>query len=374
MDASRLLEVLDQIEPELVTNIEPALTELVNQLASQRANPSSDLTANVLPAYTRVEAGFASVVGTMPPSQRQILEEIGGEEFLGESGLAGFRALFQTGSVGWLTSTQAVEEYRARISAFRTKVSTTRAGLRDLGIVAHTLDIGEFEVGVLIPLSLTDSKLNLLTEWFAEWNKIVRAYAEVAGDSDREVTVTDIATGTHELFLQVSRETAQALALTVVAVTKWYKDLLEIRKLRQELKERGVPVAETKAIKEFEKQELSNRIGDLVQGILSGADLKDTPRSHELETQLTISVKRIVRFIDDGGDVEVTTGTVAPTPDGEQDEEVARIRRDGLAANELPKGRDHVFLLGDGSDAEESEEEQDVKIKPPRAGTRPKTK
>jgi hypothetical protein len=353
MDASRLLEVLDRIEPEL-TALDTPLSELASHLSTQRSNPGTDYSAQITDVYntiTRVVS--ASVVNAMPRSQLDILEQIGGTRYLGPTGLEEFKRLFESSTLGWATTAASVEAYRTQFVAFRSKVSTTRTGLRELEIKPHEVRQGDFEVGILIPENVTDSKLDQLTSWFAQWNGIVRTFAEVAGYEDREVEVAGLATGTHELFLSVALQTASYLAMTIAAVTAWYKQILEIRKLRQQLEEHEAPTAETSAVRAHEQTLLKRHIDDLVAEVMAKTAITDKGRINELETQLTISVKQIARFIDKGGDVEVTTAPPEPTDDVvPQHEAVDQIRLSGLAVNQLPRDRTQVFQLGDGSDSD----------------------
>jgi hypothetical protein len=352
MDASRLLEVLDRIEPEL-TALDTPLSELASHLSTQRSNPGTDYSAQITGVNSAVVGILSSsVVNAMPRSQLDILEQIGGTKFLGQTGLEEFKRLFESSTLGWATTAASVEAYRTQFVAFRTKVSTVRTGLRELGIKPHEVGSGDFEVGILIPESITDSTLKQLTNWFEEWNAIVRTFAEVAGYKDREVEVAGLATGTHELFLSVGLHTASYLAMTIAAVTTWYKQILEIRRLRQQLEEHEAPTAETSAVRAHEQTLLKRHIDDLVAEVMAKTEITDKGRINELETQLTISVKQIARFIDKGGDVEVTTTPPEPTDDVVfQHEGVDQIRLDGLAVNKLPRDRTQVFQLGDGSDS-----------------------
>jgi ribosomal protein S20 len=105
---------------------------------------------------------------------------------------------------------------------------------------------------------------------------------------------------------------------TIDKVLEWYLGILEIRKRRLELKELGAPVAEVNAIKIHERDLLNKEIQGLAKTLMKEADLKvDANRRNELETHLTISIRRIVRFVDKGGTVEVDS-----TPREEPDEPI----------------------------------------------------
>ncbi len=58
-----------------------------------------------------------------------------------------------------------------------------------LNLENYSIPNGQFEVGVLIPERLADSKLGSLVKELDSWNKIVRGFQEVAGDEEREYYV-----------------------------------------------------------------------------------------------------------------------------------------------------------------------------------------
>jgi hypothetical protein len=168
----------------------------------------------------------------------------------------------------------ALTALQADVSAFKKTCAQTRAGLRALDIAPHTIPAGEFEVGVLIPDILVDRKLSALIKELATWNKIVRGFQEVAGEEEREVTVSGLASGSYETYIPLGLIAAGYLSLTIDKVLEWYLKVLEIRRRRQELKELGAPVAEATAIQKHEKDLVENGIQALAKQIVKDAHPK----------------------------------------------------------------------------------------------------
>lgn len=256
------------------------------------------------------------------------------------------------------------------------------AGLESLGVTPHVIPSGEFEVGVLIPEPLVDRKLGALAKELELWNKIVRVFQEVAGEGEREVTVAKLASSNYEVYLPIGLLAATLLSRTIDKVLEWYLKVLEIRKRRLELHELGAPVAEVTAVKKHERELLEKEIRALAGELVKEAHRKiDTNRKNELEAQLTIHIRQIARFVDNGGTVEVdSTPPEAPEeptpPEGEaaspeqseeyarqkkeldglrlEVEKVSRILEGGRSLRRLPERHKPILQLSDGDPVAEA--------------------
>ena len=141
---------------------------------------------------------------------------------------------------------------------FQKACNQARAGLEALELTPHVIPEGQFEVGVLIPERLVDSRLGTLVNELDGWNKILRGFQEVAGEEEREVTVAGLASGSYEIYMPLGLIGAFLFSRTIDKVLDWYLRILEIRKRRLELAELGAPVAEVNNVKKYEKEFLDN--------------------------------------------------------------------------------------------------------------------
>lgn len=149
---------------------------------------------------------------------------------------------------------------------------------------------------------------------------------------------------------------AGLLAKTIDKVLDWYSRVLEIQKRRKELQELGAPTAETSAVKKFEHDLLEKEIRDLVKELLKEAHQKlDAGRRSELETHLTVSVRQIVRFVDAGGSLEVSSPTPTEPEEPKEPEagqelspqEQAELTKLRAKYQELRKGYEHLLAMAE---------------------------
>jgi|CXWL01.1.fsa_nt_gi hypothetical protein len=391
MDASRLLEVLDDIEAEFEDGLARLISGLVQQYTAARDSPTVDNAPLIQTAFASlaefIDKGRFS---EYPPSKAGILHAIGGKSRVGpglRNRLDDLMSIPGQTTAGIVTALTAMQ---TNANTFKKSCTQTRTGLEALGLLPHTILANEFEIGVLIPETLVDRKLSSLVKELGSWNKIVRGFQEVAGEEEREVTVAGLGSGSYEAFIPLGIAAAGYLSRTIDKVLEWYSKVLEIRKHRQELKELGAPVAEVSSIQKYEKDLIENGIQALAKEIFKEANPKvDTNRRHELETNLTISIRQITRFVDKGGTVEVASSTppavkepVAVGDEATQEEkkdydqllkefkklslEVERvnsIKKSGSALRQLPPRQEPILQLEMEADEDDLPTEKSAKKK-----------
>jgi hypothetical protein len=382
MDVSRLLAVLSDVQSEIEGNSQQ-LAALIQQYTVARDSPSHDNAEAIRSALEALrETLERSRFNQYPPSRSAILERIDG---IGRVGSKLFERVREILSVPGQTTAAIVSSLgrlQADLQNFQSACSQAQAGLSSLGLVEHRIPEGSFEVGVLIPENLVDSELGSLTKRLDEWNRILRGFQEVSGDAEREVLVDSLASGSYELFLSVGLVTAGLMSKVIDKVLDWYIKVLEIRRHRLELERLGVPVAETRTAKQHERRILDEGIKTLVGELMKGLPKPaDKERQAELETQLTVSIRHVARFVDAGGDVEVDTARpVEPeeprAPEGEEEtpeaaeelqgalaefrerrelfDQIADIRAAGASLRNLPARVEAIFQLTDGNGDEEA--------------------
>jgi len=310
-----------------------------------------------------------------PPSKEELLRGIGADRRVGPGVQSRVNAILSTHGqttaalVGQLTALQS------DINSFKKTCSQVMNGLKALGITPHEIAEGEFEVGVLIPHSVVDQKLGSLVKELSDWNKIVRCYQEVAGEDHREVTVKSLVSGSYELYIPLGMVAARYLTKTIEAVMDLYLKVLEIRKRRLELEKLGAPFLETEGVQKHEKELLDKGIQALAKEIIKEAPKEgnaniEAHRKHEIETQLVKSITKIIRFVDKGGNVEVTSAQIespqepedseTPTPDEAQAytqsleefnralaefKKVEDIRKSGSSLRRLPERIEPILQI-----------------------------
>lgn len=325
MDASRLLEVLNDVEQEFEGGLAKLLAAVVQQYTAARDSPTVDNGPAIQTALALVlESINKSKFHEYPPAKAGILKAIGGDTRVGlglATELDKLLAIPGQTAAGTVTTMTALV---GEVNIFRKSCTQVRVGLAALGVIPHAIPQGQFEVGILIPEGLVDHELSSLVKELGTWNKIIRGFQEVVGEEEREVTVTGLSSGSYETYIPLGLMAAHYLSLTIDKIFDWYSKVLEIQKHRLQLKQLGAPGLEVSAIQKHEKDFINEGIRTLAKDIIKAAHPKtDSHRKEELENHLTISIHQITRFVDKGGTVEVTSAPPETTKEPEPPTEAA---------------------------------------------------
>jgi len=348
MDVRRFADVIAVLEGEQ-PEYDAALVGLVNAYTAARSNPAQDHTAAIEAAREAVSLVLKkSATNRFAPTQLEIMREIGAIDFFGVRAEPTLEQALRASMNGMSSVVASLEKFRSEIARVLSAGVQARNGLLVLHVVsASPTDSADFEIGVLIPAELVDSKLGALTKQLDEWNKALKAFAELAGEDEREITVKALATGSFVLIVKAGVKTAKLVADMIGAVVALYKRLVDLRDLRDRFAKTDVPAPEVEIVKKHEADTVDRSVADIVGQLMREASV-EPGRQGELEVALTISVKKTIRFIDSGGAVEVTAPPmpqegVAENEIGEEPPQaqpyraaIAAVQTNGAAVATLP--------------------------------------
>jgi len=358
MDTERLLDLLTDLESELSQGFEKRVTALITAYTQARDTPAQDHTAVISKARTELLGYLAEAQQNhYPPTRLAMMRRLGADTLFGDLARARIERAILEAHSGPATVVTLLDEFRTELLRFRQAASATRKGLLGMGVELSERPPDECEVGIVIPSAMTGEKLTPLTEQLNRWNKILRTFAELAGEDEREITVKAVASGSVELYVIAACTTASLLVTALEKLADLYKKILEIQTLRKQLKNLNAPVAEPEKIREHEKSLLKGGIDDLVRDLLKQTTAKlEVTRKNELKTQLTISITQMASFIDAGGSVEVS----APPPEDEEDDVESE---DGASGEDLTDASPPKLIKQKQSSAELAREKNLIAVR-----------
>ncbi len=99
------------------------------------------------------------------------------------------------------------------------------------------------------------------------------------------------------------------VAVAVERVVALYKNLLEVRKLRQQMEDQGVPVDNLAGVDEYANSVMAEGIDTIVDEIVADAHYSlDAGRQNELKVEVRLSLNGIANRIDAGFNIDVRAG------------------------------------------------------------------
>lgn len=336
MNAERLHAIVLALRADLAAtespDLVPQLAQSLRQQVQDPAQPAHQV--QVSQFRTQLEERLAQAPSNrFPPAWRQVVEEFGVADLLGEALRDRIRAIFERNEI---TPSAAADELAAiaeKLQALRTALDQLIAGLDFFGTGAEELAPGEFEVGFLIPRDAVGNELEELGKEFVGLKKILGPFMELTIGSRPDLEVRSISTSWFQVFLESPQGTALCLAAAVERIVALYKSLLDIRLAQQQLKDAGVPDEKTEGIKEHATGHMAAGIAQLADELLAEFGQNVEPdRVNELRVELKLSLNKIANRIDRGYNVDVRAGELPPEDEEALDDAEAAATRHAAEA------------------------------------------
>ena len=330
MNAERLhavARVLNQElnETKIVTKL-GSMCDAFETVVNQPHPQHQENLANTLSAVRSALGGAAS--DSFSPAWRQMLQELGGEPLFGRSLNAAVEEILQRNQITPAVALKEFRELHKQVQAFKTAIEQLMNSLKFLKIGNEELESGECEIGMLIPRDAVENNLEEFADELKELSFILDVFSEVATGTPSDLSIKSISSSDLTVYLSACLPFAACLAVAVERVVALYKQLLEIKKLRNELSRQGVPKEQTTGIENYANDLMERGIDQLsVQIVQEFHQGKDGGRKNELTNGVRVSLRRIAERVDRGYNIEVR---VAPQKIGQEttgDDNAAKIER-----------------------------------------------
>jgi hypothetical protein len=271
---------------------------------------------------------FYSAISDTPsdhfsPAWRQTLEEIGGEGLFGGDLKQTVELILAGNQITPAVALEELQQLHSRAETFKDALKQCTESLEQFNVGAETLAPGECEIGILIPRKAVSNELLSLVSELKEISFILNTFSEISTGKKDPLTVRSMSSSDLLVHLQAAAPYAACVALAIERIVALYKQLLEIRKLRQEIQHQGVPDQETAGIEKFANELMEKGIEKVVTEVLEKYHKKsDKGRKNELANSLRISLNKIANRIDKGFNIEVRVEPIAATEEAAENKEL----------------------------------------------------
>lgn len=328
MNAERLHAIVLVLNHEMSdTNTVGKLQELINALSQVVNQPHPSHQQNL---SQNLKAMCAAVTETpsdaFSPAWRQILDEIGGGNLFGKVLKTDIETIFARNQITPAVALEELQQLHKRLQSFKMALEQCAASLKHFKIGDEKLAPGECEIGVLIPRVAVENKLNDFAEELKELGFILNTFAEVATGNKDDLTIRTISSSDLLVHLQASAPYAACVAVCIERVVTLYKQLLEIRKLHQEIRKQGVPDKEVSGIENYANQLMEKGIEKIAVDVVNEYHKKDDQgRKNELTNAVRISLNKVANRIDHGFNIEVRVARIPkPEDQGKENKELQK--------------------------------------------------
>lgn len=322
MNVERLHAIANAIRDDLAaTSAVATLQQLRDALQNQVNAPQEPSYQQQVAASleTLVSALEAAPSNNFPPTWVKVEEELGVDHLLGARLGAALRGIFERNQITASVATSEVNTLFAELQAASTQLDQLVAALTHFGIGAEELGPGEAEVAVLIPRPAVGNQLDQLGQEFQDLQRLLGPFLELGTGSRPALEVATISSSDFGIILDVAPKAAMFLAVAIERTVALYKTLLEVRKLRQEMADQGVPAEKLQGIDEHATSVMADGIEGIASELVANAHVSiDSGRQNELRVEVQMSLNGIANRIDAGFNIDVRAGD--PVEDEETDE------------------------------------------------------
>lgn len=357
--------MLEEEEPNIAALLQ-TLQKSFSQNISQ-PNPST-VQAFISARQALWEALANSRSNQFPPSQKAFIDSIDATKFVGNGLKAELERIIADNAS---TPGQAVVEVQNHIQKtleFIARVKTINQNLIELNIEYDFTGKNEYEVGVLLPTALFNNNLEGLQKELCKLNQQMKVFGEIAADDTSSPTIRCITNGSADFFLNAVAPVAAFLAIAIERTVGLYLRILQIRKLRQEMKDTKVPDKLLKPIEDHEKELIPEELEKIAKDLFK--DYRKKPnkeRDPELQAHLTKALMYLIKRLDQGVDFEITPPTEFDEPKedaAEKDKkdyakkvaEAKELSDRSAKIKELPKREKPTLFLPEPDDEGEAKE------------------
>lgn len=325
MDAGKLKNVLIDLSDEEEEKINVLLGGFLSNISSGQSTEISKMLDNIRELFEE------SPVNNYSPSNLKILEKIGGTLYFGSFGFAYLSNILTKNSYNIPKTTSDLQKYKDDRSAFIVLARNCQENLELLDIETHYYEKDIYEVGLLFPKEVSDNKIINITKDLNAWDKIFKSIKELNGEPIEDTEIDFINNGSLEFFINNSPVIAGALAFCIKNIVSLYKNIIEIRIKKEELKALGINVTDQKNIEKQEKELLKNGIDNIAADLIKEFAAKniDEGRVNELKIAIKGHVTYIAKCIDKGMIIEITPPELSnpvPAPENSTDDQKAKAK------------------------------------------------
>ncbi len=322
MNVERLHRILIDLNDDIKTsNVITHLTQVQTHLQNQINQPNQPAhQTNLVSSLEKLyESLSSSKYNRYSPSWKEIISEISGEASLGIELKNEIEQILVSNAI---TPAKALNDIQVMLSdfqQFQSGIKNTLTGLGKLGFEEETLEPGECELGYTIPRLYVENKLSGLKNELAELNFILNNISEIVTGEKQEHEVKTISSSDYLLYIVIGLQVANVLSKGVERILTMYKTILEIRQLRNELKQKGVPDTETAGVESHVNTLMESEIKKIAEEAVEEHYNGNAGRKHELENGMVIALNKLANRIDRGFKVEIR---IEPLPEPAEEEQL----------------------------------------------------
>ena len=310
MNVERLYAALNIIRNEnrkrkVVSEVE----ELIVLLKQSVEAPSDEANGAFKTKYAQIIGMLTSCESNnVGPTTRMVYSDIGATDKLGVGLLSRIKDTISDNNITPSSALSGLSKIRDEVGDFHTNVKQILSGLNKFGIEPDVIDPGEYEIGVSIPRDNIGGDLSSLIKEFKIIDQSFRPFNELVGAEVISCKLRSISSSEWQVFLDSAPIVSVVIITALERAVALYKNILDTIKLHKEMVKKDYPEKILSASQDHIDEKLQNDIRQVAEGIVDEEYKgQDEARKKELISDISFSLRFLVKKIDGGVTIEVKT-------------------------------------------------------------------
>lgn len=324
MNVERLHRVIYDFKNDLVqTNILALIQNVRDNLQNVVNQPNQPTyQINLVASIDELNKGLmSSRHNNYTPMFKETISDISNNMNFGEELKNEIQNIFASNSITPAKALEDINKIYNEISTVQTGITNAISGLESLNIEKEELEPGECELGYTIPRNYVDNKLVELKNEIGELNFILNFITEAVTGKTEEYKVKTISSSEFLLYVIIGLQVADVLSKATERILNHYKLILDIKVLRNQLSEKGVPSKETSSIDKYANGLMQSEIKKLAKEVIDAHYQGEKTRKNEIENGLTIAFNKLANRIDSGFNIEIRVEPLPKAKDEQKSED-----------------------------------------------------
>lgn len=346
MNTTKLHVIAKALQKEMarassVDLINQAMQALQNQISQpQQPNHQQQLSSHLTNLYNKLEG---SPVDDYSPAWRDAMEELGVSDEFGARLEKKVRGIFERNQITPQTALEELKRIHEQISGTQRELAALVDSLEYFDVGEDELAKDECEVGIVIPRTYVKDNLKAFGAELIELEKTLLVFSELATGQRKPLEIRQISSSELSVFLEYLPEIGAGIAIAVERIVSLYKQLLEIKKLKNDLAAQQVPEDKLTGIEEHAESLVSPGLDELAEELMEkyGNHL-DPARKNEVSIEVRHSLNKLANRIDRGFNIELR---VAPPDENEEEEEAEDDQAQTAARQQILQSASRIEYL-----------------------------
>lgn len=329
MNVGRLHTCLYLIKAEYDTfEIVKKLKNLHSSLQQSVSQPSEDATKNFKNNYSNLFTALSESWSNFEsPTRIKTYDDIKVSSKIGQGLRDKIEKIISDNNITPASALKGISELVDEIEKFNTVIARVIIDFDFLNLEYEDIEPGEYEIGVSFPLKIIKSNLEGVSKEMNELDRVFKTFKEIAEDDTSSIKIRSISTTDMQVFLDSAPVVATLIATSLERIVALYKNILEIKKIKNELAKK-VPKKLITPVEEYEKEQIKTEVEKMSENLVDEFyKKKDDGRKNELKIALGKALRYLAEKIECGAIIDVRAGEPEEPEPSEGEEETPTYKR-----------------------------------------------